>query len=171
MKTLEISINPDELEQDVEQLTMLKGIGFAHVSLAESIWKDQHGDLEDPSLFGFSEKSKGDKGLSRRLWKAFKDEWFELACSNTSKYDRLRKQVADLKGAPATVIVSSISAGIAACLGITAGIIAPFVAIFLHGVLTVGNNVVCGAIVEERGGTNAAGSGTAQKTPDSGHQS
>jgi hypothetical protein len=171
MKTLEISISPDELEQDVEQLKMLKGVRFDHVSLAESMWKDQYGDMEDPTLLGFSEKSKGDKGLSRRLWKAFKDEWFELACTNTSKYAGLRRKVAGLKGTPATVIVSSISAGIAASMGITAGIIAPFVAIFLHGVLSVGNNVVCRAIVEERGGANASGPGTAQKTPDSGHQS
>jgi len=54
MKSFEVSINPKELEQDIEQLKMLPGLPLDHVSLAESMWTDEYGDMDDPTLSGFA---------------------------------------------------------------------------------------------------------------------
>jgi hypothetical protein len=68
-----------------------------------------------------------------------------LFCTGDARYNELRKRFSQLKGQPAAVIVSIISAGIASTLGIAAGVLAPFVAIILHGIITVGLNSICKA--------------------------
>ena len=49
----------------------------------------------------------------------------------------------DIKGSPAAVIVSAISAAIALQLGLTAGVLIPFIAIFIHGMAALGLNSAC----------------------------
>ena len=168
MAAFNVAVQPGDLEQEVEQLQLLQACEFSHLSLAESLWNDEFGAPDDPRLLGFREKATGDKTLASTLWKAFKAEWFELACTQNPKYEALRKHVLELKGAPATVVVSSLSAGIAACIGLTAGILAPFVAILLHGMLTVGNGVICRTILEEQQNSHVNSQGTAQQTTDPG---
>ena len=141
--SLAIDLAPEELEAQAEQLRLVSGSGFSHVALAESIWHDLYGNLDDPSLLGFSDREKHNRGLAIEMWRALRTEWYELACTTSPKYEGLRAKIASLRGNPATVIVSSIAAGIAATIGLTAAILVPFVAIFIHGSLTIGNNAMC----------------------------
>jgi hypothetical protein len=146
MAGLELSLAPADLETETEVLQLVAGSGISHVTVAESMWNDMYGNAQDPELLGFGRRTAGKTGVPAAVWQAFKAEWRELACTNSSKYRGLRAQVKSLRGQPATIVVSSISAGIAATLGIAAGILVPFVAILLHGILTVGNNVICRAL-------------------------
>lgn len=140
---LDIELTPEDLESEAEELSFVRGSAFSHIALAESIWNESYGDFHDPGLLGFSDKEKNNTALPAKLWDALVQEYFELVCTNNSKYKELRSKVQTLKGSPATVIVSSIAVGIGAVIGLAAGVLVPFVAIFLHGTLTVGNNAIC----------------------------
>lgn len=143
MTGLDVSLEPEDLEAETEVLQLVAGSGVSHVALAQSMWNDMYSNVDDPELLGFGRRAAGKPGVPAEIWQAFKAEWRELACTDSEKYKSLRAQVRSLRGNPATVVVSSIAAGLASALGIAAGILVPFVAILLHGVLTLGNNVIC----------------------------
>ena len=143
MTGLDLSLEPSDLEAETEVLQLVAGSNVSHVAVAQSMWNDMYGSVQDPELLGFGRRAAGEAGVPAEIWQAFKAEWRELACTDSEKYKSLRVQVKSLRGNPATVVVSSIAAGLASALGIAAGILVPFVAIFLHGVLTLGNNVIC----------------------------
>ncbi len=142
-RSLRVSLEPADLEAETEVLQLVAGSNVSHVAVAQSMWNDMYGNVEDPELLGFGRRAAGKPGVPAEIWQAFKAEWRELACTDSEKYKSLRAQVKSLRGNPATVVVSSIAAGLASALGIAAGILVPFVAILLHGVLTLGNNVIC----------------------------
>lgn len=143
---LDIELNPDDLEAEAGELRVLHGASFSHVALAESLWNDKYGESGDPALLGFADEQRRDRSFPAELWRSFQREWYDLACTSNPRYKSLRARVASLKGSPATVIVSSISAGIGATLGLAAAVLVPFIAILLHGTLTVGNNIICRAM-------------------------
>jgi hypothetical protein len=60
-------LSAEQLEQEVPALEMVKGYNVSHLTIAKNIWNDKYGSLNDPSILGFSEKSKGDKDLSETL--------------------------------------------------------------------------------------------------------
>jgi hypothetical protein len=142
---LDISLDSRQLEQEVGELQGLAGVDFSHAEVAEAVWNDRYGALSDPALLGFRDDARGDRALSQQLWRSLKAELHSLACTDSAQYADLRSKISALKGKPATVIVSTISVAIAGPLGMAAGVLVPFVAIFLHGVLTVGVNTMCRA--------------------------
>ena len=154
MSDIEIAINASELESLSDELFALKGQSFSHAMLAEAMWNDKFGGVSDPSIFGFGEGKNRDPSLSSKVWSSIKKEWYLLICTNDEKYDDLRKKVEDLNGKQATVIVSTISAVLASTLGLEAGLLLPFVTVFLHGIVTVGRNSLCAAVVPEEESTN-----------------
>lgn len=143
---LDLKLKPADLEGEAEELQVLHGASFSHVALAESMWNDKYGEFGDPGLLGLTDEERRDRNYPAELWQAFKLEYYELTCTSSAKYKNLRAKVANLKGSSATVIVSSIAAGIASTVGLAAAVLVPFVAILLHGALTVGNNVMCRAM-------------------------
>jgi len=143
MTGLDISLEPQELEADSEVLQLTAGSGISPVTLAQAMWNDLYGNVDDPEVLGFGRRAAGDPSVPAQVWIAFKAEWRNLACTDSDKYKNLRHQVKSLRGHPATVVVSAIAAGISTALGITAGILVPFIAILLHGALTLGNAVMC----------------------------
>lgn len=143
MQGLEVSLDPSDLEADAVALQLVSSGRASHVLVAQSMWNDLYSEIDDPKLLGFGKKSAGQSGAPSTAWRAFTAEWRELSCTDNAKYDGLRDQVKALRGRPATVIVSTIAAGLSNDIGIEAGLLVPFVAILLHGILTVGNNVIC----------------------------
>jgi hypothetical protein len=151
MTRLDLSLNPEQIEDQVEELKMMKGVPFSHIALAQSVWNDRYSEFNDSSILGFKENNKdiNNKELSGRLWNAIKEEWFQLACTDNEKYKDLRIEIQELKGGPATIIISSIAVALATTLGIAAGVLTPFVAIFLHGIILLGNNTMCRTITQQ----------------------
>lgn len=43
MVGLDIDLAPEELESQAEQLAVLSGTAFSHITLAESMWNDLYG--------------------------------------------------------------------------------------------------------------------------------
>lgn len=143
MTGLDIALEPTELEADSEVLQLTAGSQVSPVALAEGMWHDLYGDVDDPEVLGFGRRFSGDPSVPAEVWTAFKIEWRDLSCTDSEKYKDLRAQVKALRGKPATVVVSAIAASFATGFGIASGILVPFVAILLHGALTLGNNVMC----------------------------
>jgi hypothetical protein len=144
------ALSPDDIANSVEEIRVLEGFQVSPVLLAESVWRDRYGPATDPEVFGFSDKRAGGPGLPNRLWEAFKGEWYKFACTKDPKYRELRTKVSSLKGKPATVVISAMSIAISQQLGIGAGILTPFIAIFLHGIVKLGFASVCTAIKDNR---------------------
>jgi hypothetical protein len=143
---LDLALSPAELEAETDVLQLVAGTGLSHAAVAQSMWNDMYGDVEDPEVFGLGDESRSGKGLPTAVWRSFKSEWYQLACTDDPRYDVLRAKVKDLRGTPATVVVSTIAAGLAATLGVAAGVLMPFIAVLLHGAVTVGNRVMCRAL-------------------------
>src|SRR5579859_3559088 len=123
MSGLDISLAPEELEHQVEPLMLLRGTGFSHVALAESLWNDSYGGPGGAALLGFADEEDRSQNFPAGLWQALKTEWYDLACTSSPKYEGLRSKVASLKGSPATVIVSTIAAALATTLGLAAAVL------------------------------------------------
>lgn|SRR6476661_8221990 len=143
MSGVDVDVDPADLAAASEAVQLVQATGLSHLEIAHSVWMDLYADTDDPSLQALGARSKRGLEGPEGAWDAFRAEWRDLACTDSPKYEELRAKVKGLRGGPATVVVSAIAAGLSAALGIAAGILVPFVAILLHGVVTVGNNVIC----------------------------
>jgi len=140
---LQFELRPEDLEREVPALRLTREFGVPHLTLAENLWNDRYGDMNDPQVLGFSETEKNNRALPMKVFHAFVDKLHLLICTTDRKYANLRRKMAELNGKPAALIVSTLSAALAATLGIAAGILTPFVAIALHGIMVLGINTVC----------------------------
>jgi len=79
----------------------------------------------------------------RNLFGAVKSEFYALVCTKHKRYSKLRKKLSKNGNQATTIIVGLISAAIGGALGIGAGICAPFVALILLALVSVGTNAWC----------------------------
>jgi hypothetical protein len=79
-------------------------------------------------------------------WTRVKQEFRMLLCGDDKKYADLQKKIDATGTKSQTAIVSMIAAGVAAQVGVAAGILVPFCALLLLAVLRVGKNAYCSGI-------------------------
>jgi hypothetical protein len=84
-----------------------------------------------------------EREVQPRYWVRVTAELHILICTNDKKYASLRRQLNKHGSATQTAIVSNITAAIALSLGITVGVLVPFVAMGLLGLVRVGANAWC----------------------------
>lgn len=118
----------DELSRDHElsEWAVTLSIETAGHRLAERINADS--DLSDESS---------------AVWELFKEEFFQFLCTRNPKYAGLRKKLRAADKATKTLALPAIAGAIGAALGLSAGILAPFVALGLLGAAQLGANAWC----------------------------
>lgn len=77
------------------------------------------------------------------FWMKLKKELYALLCTADSKYNDLRRKIKDAKDTTEKYIVAAIAAAIGSVLGIAAGILVPFVALLLLGIIQLNTNAWC----------------------------
>jgi hypothetical protein len=86
--------------------------------------------------------------LQPNYWKRVKRELHLLVCTKDKKYAMLRKHLGKEGNATQMAIVTSISAGIGAYIGVSAAILGPFVTLGLMALVQVGANAWCAGQME-----------------------
>ncbi len=81
-------------------------------------------------------------------WESIKGEFYALVCTDDSRYDELRKQLNKHKDSATSIALGVITVAFASTLGIATAIAAPFVAILLLSMMTIGVTAVCGILDE-----------------------
>jgi hypothetical protein len=71
------------------------------------------------------------------------DEFHLFLCSNSQRYVKLKRDLAQQGGKSQTVVVSAISAAVAAQLGAAIGAVVPLIAICLITLLKLGKEAYC----------------------------
>jgi hypothetical protein len=93
---------------------------------------------------GFGDSSSGGQAEHlRRLWDAFATEFYTLVCTKDPKYNEVRQRIEALKGHPTSLVVAAVAGAVGATVGLSAGVVTPFVALLLHGILSLGTNTFC----------------------------
>jgi hypothetical protein len=136
-------IDRAQLATEVPLLRNLEGQAFSYLDLGRALWCDNEEVGKTAEALGFGPTAQGGQVGRTRLWDAFVAELFSLICTKDGKYRSVRSQVQQLKGQPAAVVVATISGAIGATLGLGPGVIAPFVALLLHGAASLGVNTMC----------------------------
>jgi hypothetical protein len=147
---LSLDVKIEELEVTVPTLALTRQQVASHLTILQNMWNDRFRATVDPEVLGFTEDTKVDGGLIGQAFKAFVKELHLLLCTSDRKYAKLRQELSRIKGRHATVVVSAIAAGLAASLGIAAGLLVPFVAVIAHAVATLGANTACRMLEEPR---------------------
>ncbi|HMM77241.1 MAG TPA: hypothetical protein PJ986_16155 [Gammaproteobacteria bacterium] len=80
---------------------------------------------------------------SKAWWPLIRAEFDDFLCTDSEKYFALRDKVRAASGHSGTLIISTISAGIAATLGFQSAVISSFVAICLYAPLKFGKEAYC----------------------------
>jgi hypothetical protein len=88
-------------------------------------------------------RSTGAHQVQPNYWKRVKHELHILICTNDRRYETLRRYIGKESKTTQVALVSTISAGIGAYLGMTATVIGPFVTLGLMALLQVGTNAWC----------------------------
>lgn len=83
------------------------------------------------------------KPPEKGFWPKLKIEFRILVCTDDKKYDSLRRQLKASSGKSQTVIVSAIAAAMAVHVGVIAGVLVPFCALCLFGILKLGQSAFC----------------------------
>jgi len=79
----------------------------------------------------------------QEFWRSFKAEFRDFLCTKNKKYEDLRKRLAAGGRQTQLALVSMVSAGLSAHVGIAAGLITPICALCLLAVLKMGNEAFC----------------------------
>ena len=83
-----------------------------------------------------------------RYWTRVTNELHLLICTNDKKYEALRKQLGAQSKTSQVTLVSIISSGIGAYIGLAGTIVGPFVMLGLIALLRVGKNAWCAGRME-----------------------
>jgi len=96
------------------------------------------------SLFG-DRAEPGVENLSGRspAWTNFKAEFYRLVCTNAPEYAEVRKQIELAKRTTNTVVIPSLAGVIGGTIGISAGVLTPFVALGILSLAYIGKNAWC----------------------------
>jgi hypothetical protein len=78
-----------------------------------------------------------------------KDEFKLLICTDDARYADLRKKIESSGDKSQTAIVAMIAAGVAAYVGVAAGVLVPFCALLLLASVRVGKNAYCAGLLPE----------------------
>lgn len=89
-------------------------------------------------------------GRKRAYWKQVKWEFHLFLCTDEKKYAGLRGALHKKGSCATTVVISTISAALAAKIGTVAGVITPLVAVCLYAVARIGINAFCAISGDER---------------------
>jgi hypothetical protein len=76
-------------------------------------------------------------------WDRLKVELYSFFCTRDAKYAPLRKQLADAKKSTQNYAVPALAATLGKLLGIAVGVLTPFVALAVAGIIEVGVNAWC----------------------------
>lgn len=79
------------------------------------------------------------------LWRAFKTEMHLLICTQDPKYAALREAIAQQTARSQMPVVSAIAVFVGSEIGVAAGVLTPFCALFLAWALKVGQETTCRA--------------------------
>jgi hypothetical protein len=82
-------------------------------------------------------------GARGGFWLRIKREFDLLVCTKHKSYARVRRQLAAHANTAQTAIIGLITAAISSRLGVAAGVITPFIALFLLLLLSLGRNAYC----------------------------
>lgn len=115
-----------ELRCDAQLLDLSRshGVEFAGQLLAKRV----EPDVDDFSVLPY--------------WKNFKKEFFEVICTESDKYESLRKELAESKRT-ARWVVFTVATAIGATISVPAVVLSPFVALAILGSMRIGVEAWC----------------------------
>lgn len=80
------------------------------------------------------------------LWQAFKSEMYLLVCTDDAKYKALREAAARHTKKSQVPLLSTIAVFVGSEIGVEAGLLSPYVALFFAWSMKVGKESACRAI-------------------------
>lgn len=102
------------------------------------------GDVEDICLaMAHPLQYFGPAEVRANFWPNVRHELYLLICTDDPKYAEIRRRLDNESNKINAVIVGLVSAAVSAVLGLTAGVLAPFVALCLIALARVGKEAWC----------------------------
>lgn len=76
-------------------------------------------------------------------WQRLLHELFDLLCTDSTRYEAERERLKHAEDATTKFLVPSIAAAVANAVGLASGLLIPFVALVLFGVIKISKNAWC----------------------------